>query len=257
MELRKYTNVREELPFPALSAMIRLGRKYQIDHLRDEGLARLKLEFPSTLEDWDSMDGDKYTHISWPDLVSGSTIAATIKLAHECNIQSILPALYLLYAPTMVSRRATRLHGHDALITLVGQDNQLFMHPDSLPVPYAALRSCVIGCGRLREAAAGQILGWRQRVGGIETCVAKKSCQNASRRLMRDLLRGDPIRNDVMESFENYEKTEAGLTRLRDLCGPCKEYARKAHEDGREAVWTALPIYFQLPAWGDLKDFEG
>lgn len=41
--------------------MIRLGKKYEIASLRDEGLARLKREFPTTLEEYDRLPGD-YTN---------------------------------------------------------------------------------------------------------------------------------------------------------------------------------------------------
>ena len=75
--------------------MIRLGIKYEITHLRDEGLARLKLEFPSKLEDFDKLNtiGNR-SSLRYP----GGPINAnflTINLAHECKIQSILPSIYL------------------------------------------------------------------------------------------------------------------------------------------------------------------
>lgn len=82
--------------------MIRLGRKYEIDHLRDEGLTRLKLEFPSDLNGWDALDVAKYTHILYAE-GGPDPVVATMKLAHECKIQSILPGLYLLFTSMMVN----------------------------------------------------------------------------------------------------------------------------------------------------------
>jgi hypothetical protein len=75
--------------------MIRLGRKYEISYLRDEGLARLKREFPTTLEEYDRLP-EEYLSFTYPETQCGlDPIVDIIKLAHECNIQSMLPALYL------------------------------------------------------------------------------------------------------------------------------------------------------------------
>jgi len=40
------------MPIDLLTAILRLGKKYEIGSLCDEGLKRLWLEFPNTLEQW-------------------------------------------------------------------------------------------------------------------------------------------------------------------------------------------------------------
>lgn len=113
-----------------------------------------------------------------------------------------------------------------------------------------------MGRERLMEAAIDKILGWRQRVGAIDGCAARKTCQTISRRLMRDLLQSHPDCEDLLDTWDDYADSETGKVRLGELCSPCKEHASKAHGEGRKTVWAALPTYFQLPAWEDLKDFE-
>lgn len=91
---RWYTNARECITFSAVAAMIRLGKKYEEHYLRDEGLARLKLESPSKLEDFDKLDFNNPVYIRYQEHTPDPTFA-TINLAHECKIRSILPCLYL------------------------------------------------------------------------------------------------------------------------------------------------------------------
>ncbi|KAJ3547312.1 hypothetical protein NMY22_g1702 [Coprinellus aureogranulatus] len=239
-----HTNVRELLPFSALSAMIRLGKKYEMPHLRDEGLARLKLEYPSKLKEYDNLDAVNFSHIHYSagddsdDDNNDDTepISDTIHLAHECGIQSVLPMLYLMFAAAMLST--------------------LKDHPDRLPLPYAALRSCVIGRDRLITAAMDKIFAWIHLVGSVDSCLAPKSCQSASKQLMADLIRYPPNCQGVFNTWKKYSIRVSVAGTLQGLCRPCKEYASNSYEKGREEVWDTLPTYFELPGWQDLKDFD-
>lgn len=108
MSGRGYTNVRQALPFSVIAAMIRMGKKYEIHYLRDEGLVRLKLEFPEKLNDFDKTPKSfPRTHIKCvsADEQANMEIEA-INLAHECGIQTILPALYFQVVLKMVSAKA-------------------------------------------------------------------------------------------------------------------------------------------------------
>jgi hypothetical protein len=90
-----------------IAALVRLGKKYDIIHLRDEGLVRLKLRFPATLEQLDgnlSSVGQYAKHIYCPDKTAkDDMIVSAIQLAHECDIQTILPALYCTLVQDTVS----------------------------------------------------------------------------------------------------------------------------------------------------------
>lgn len=90
------------MSFSAVAAMVRLGKKYDIPHLRDEGLARLKLQFPTRLEDFEKLSPTDYTHIKH---TSGDLAFAVVELAHECKIRSILPSLYFVVARNMVRKQ--------------------------------------------------------------------------------------------------------------------------------------------------------
>jgi hypothetical protein len=81
--------------------MIRLGRKYDIDHLRDEALLRLTVEFPTTLSEWENL-APNYTQIIHEEENDG-LLYDIVNLAHQNDIKSILPAAYYLCLQEIVS----------------------------------------------------------------------------------------------------------------------------------------------------------
>jgi len=80
------------MPIDLLAAILRLGKKYDIGYLCDEGLKRLRLEFPNTLEQWNT-SSQHYSHLG--DDVKPHNI---LQLCHELSISSCLPTAYLLFA---------------------------------------------------------------------------------------------------------------------------------------------------------------
>lgn len=41
-----------------------------------------------------------------------------------------------------------------------------------------------------------------------------------------------------------------------ELCTECGKEAKEIHDAGREKIWEMLPLFFGLPSWTDLKDFQ-
>ena len=70
--------------------MVRMGQKYEIKHLRDEGYRRLLAEFPATLEGWDLVH-EGTTHEIHPEPTMSFD---AIRLALESGIEVILPIAY-------------------------------------------------------------------------------------------------------------------------------------------------------------------
>ncbi|TEB27368.1 hypothetical protein FA13DRAFT_1736503 [Coprinellus micaceus] len=216
----------------ALAAMIRLGRKYEISYLRDEGLARLKREFPTTLEEYDRLP-EEYLSFTYPETQCGlDPIVDIIKLAHECNIQSILPALYLQATSWKL--------------------DELLYRPDCSSIPFRALCNIISGRDELLNARKD-----------LERCVL------FGQGIQAQWLRGAPepllalqTWTDCLESVEKMLKhvsidivRKGALDHMR-LCRACLLKAQEAHNRVRKDVWDELPGYFKLPGWGELKDFQ-
>ena len=83
-------DMRKSMPIDLLAAILRLGKKYEIDYLCDEGLKRLRLDLPNTLEQWNT-SYETYSHIC---VVEDQKI---LQLCYELSISSCLPTAYLVF----------------------------------------------------------------------------------------------------------------------------------------------------------------
>jgi len=92
-----------------LSAILRLGKKYDIGYLCEEGLKLLRLEFPTTLEIWHACSGGD-TRIN-PGVGTTSVVMTVIGLSHELSIPRCLPVAYFRFVTsnTLVSSSLRRL----------------------------------------------------------------------------------------------------------------------------------------------------
>jgi hypothetical protein len=76
--------MRKKMPFDHIAAILRLGKKYEIDHLCDEGLKRLRPEYPNTLEQWNT-SCDAHSSIEPHDELD------VLQLCYQLSISSCLP----------------------------------------------------------------------------------------------------------------------------------------------------------------------
>ena len=82
------------MPISLIAVMLRLGKKYDMEHFLKEAVARLKHEFPRKLSRWDSISDQSFSKIEQTgDLV----MLDIIILAREVGLQSILPLAYYLF----------------------------------------------------------------------------------------------------------------------------------------------------------------
>jgi hypothetical protein len=105
--------MREKMSVDFLGAILRLGKKYDIGYLCEEGLRRLRLEFPTTLEQW---------YICYRECIhieSYSKVAMTILgLCYELSIHRCLPVAYFL-AATSYTLVSSPLHCLLLLINII------------------------------------------------------------------------------------------------------------------------------------------
>ena len=106
------------MPIPLIAVMLRLGKKYDMEHFLKEAVARLQYEFPRNLSDWDSISEQPFSKIAQ----SGDAVLLDIiTLAREAGLQSILPLAYYLFCrhkDRMVHNLVMdKLHASYSLIT--------------------------------------------------------------------------------------------------------------------------------------------
>ncbi|KAJ3528882.1 hypothetical protein NMY22_g9227 [Coprinellus aureogranulatus] len=233
-----YVNTDAVLTLSAIAAMIRLGRKYEINHLKEEGLRRLKRQFPVTLDDYDVLDPFAYSHVSFKDSPEDAStehekVFAFINIAHECGIQSILPTLYL---------ESTRC-----------SLESLLYDSEDLRIPYSAHRSCILGREKL-------LFSWMERPHSVvvaDNCLTRSVCKAGSRVLGNALRMPPDELGAIMFPWAAFIGTWPAVEEAsKILCQACMEGVKKAHDAERQKLWDALPSFFKLPDWGNLKDFE-
>src|SRR5258705_7527621 len=98
MVLKRTFNLVEDLNARVVRSMLRLGRKYAIAHIENKALQALHHDYPTTLQEWDSLSLNR-RHIKYGDerLAKSNTTTRVISIAHEFKLFTILPAAYAKY----------------------------------------------------------------------------------------------------------------------------------------------------------------
>jgi hypothetical protein len=82
-----YLHTETQVSFALIAAMLRLGTKYDMKSLREEAIAYLSAECPSTLKAWDE-DNSHFDHYD-------GVLFDLVNLAREYALLVLLPALFL------------------------------------------------------------------------------------------------------------------------------------------------------------------
>ncbi|KAJ3528883.1 hypothetical protein NMY22_g9226 [Coprinellus aureogranulatus] len=246
-------NSNEVISFEVISALIRFGKKYAVPTLMNEGLKRLKREFPTTLDAFDALDPRSYTHFEFeegPDYIQASLLI--IKLAHECNIQSILPAVYLEVARADLVRRHPKYKCPNNIgLTINGHTQEKLLYQHSNPsIPFDAFKSCIYGREMLSRAWADIV----QNITVPDKCPSKE-CRIAASSLYKQLVKIPPEIGSILYPWPKFVTVWPCVEEAsRGLCGQCREEVQRSHDKLRRPIWDTLPSYFKLPDWKELKD---
>ncbi|KDR67625.1 hypothetical protein GALMADRAFT_257854 [Galerina marginata CBS 339.88] len=226
-------DMRKLTPFRRLAAILRLGKKYEIDYLRDEGLQRLRLKFPSSLDLWDESYYDcLYT-------VSETLRYDAINLAHELSIQTILPALYAAVVKDY--------NAEDILSGLTANEKRIYLNED-------ALKHCLIGRDNVLIFVQEHLRDWVGRTDIIPApdCHSTEACQPQKSDVILRLRAFDSSYGTI----EIFNPAPALGPKFQKICPVCTKSVEQAYKDLRQELWQSLPSYFGLPKWKDLKDFD-
>lgn len=91
---RQYHAAKQPIPFEACRALLRLGRKYEIQTLFNEAVSRLKRDIPTSLAEYDKMSIPN----DWTEFVSTPTLLYQIaEFCQRSCIPEIRCALPLIY----------------------------------------------------------------------------------------------------------------------------------------------------------------
>ncbi|CAA7261831.1 unnamed protein product [Cyclocybe aegerita] len=223
------------LPIGQLSAILSMGRKYEITYLRDRALPRLRRCFPTTLKEWDDSfaDGNGPTILFEPMLY---TIESVISLAHTHGITTVLPGAYLFYlsqAPPDEILRGDR--------NILSQEVRV---------------QCVLG----RDDLIRRIHLFVHMWGRSNKFMPPAECPNTRQ---CEFLKADVLEELAICLWLTDDKTVWDLSpdiptsrMIRTLCISCAASVKACYNEARQHIWAELPEFFALPDWEDLEDFD-
>ena len=214
-------------PFPVVAAYLRLGRKYEIEHLRTEALTALSMAFPSTCDGFLALSDNGQSSIApYPALLFD-----VIALAREIGKLDILPAAYFSYCRSyQIDEILGGIEREDGTLSVLSAEDQ---------------KSLLRGWHALVDNLNGQSLYWILEDAELEC--GKQACDLARKTVFLNLFTCRYPRPDISISVSKWDvKWE------KDLCKHCRIACARLHKQGSYVKWSQLPEMFDLPDWGDL-----
>ncbi|KAJ7645667.1 hypothetical protein DFH06DRAFT_1476892 [Mycena polygramma] len=222
----------EQLTFPVVAAIVRLGRKYDFDRLLTAAVARLTATFPRTLTERGS---NRYSPAPGRRIVyDPALLFDTINLAIRNGLPALLPTLYfdvlLISEETDVLQTVlTGLHRADGTSVTLSLESQMTL---------------ISSRKRVTSAQATHMFGWLNSTRlPTAACVSTKRCIDARDFLARPIF--IPLYNlRVMHKWwwDN------------NFCVECRKTTKAEFEAGSQRFWDMLPKLFGLPPWADLEN---
>ncbi|KAF9554986.1 hypothetical protein CPC08DRAFT_821334 [Agrocybe pediades] len=254
-ENQKKHNPGREIEGTRAAALYRLGNKYGIDYLRDEMLLRLKIFFPSTLQDY-QLDRE-YEMITatlppaFRDLLldrkfiihpfgtlTVQDMMALANLAYQYKIMIVLPAVYARFA-------------HLSNVWIAFNTSLLEFKDLKDPLNPEFLNTCFVGKERIASAIQKAV---SVRVGScnpLPPCDRRPKCTATASDILWQI--GSIACNQGIRCFILSVQRVLDSSDL-PVCEKCvKTVMTTEYEPIREELWDNLPTYFGLPTWEEIK----
>ncbi|TCD70988.1 hypothetical protein EIP91_000486 [Steccherinum ochraceum] len=228
------------LTFIEVSAMLRLGSKYQVERIRAEAVRRLELCFPDDLDSFCTTGSDSFIYCA-PDFPyfyepSRTTVSLTlddckavINLARAHDLNNLLPAAF--YSCTLIATEELVLQKHKKII---GGTSWVLSDEDA--VLCIELKSWFKVALRINIAASFVSVG-------DDYCQFPDSCQESKSRMLERLFGKDL---GGLALLDSYSLTYAPIS--TEFCHLCTEECKQIYSEKRQAVWEKLHEYFAAPA---------
>jgi len=232
---KKYFYADVPIPFATVSAMLRIGMKYEIANLRDEGIRLLQHCFPSSFP---KLKPPKDMFTDFPgheEAMSGRPLEvhpevlmitqdamAVVDLAERFNLQNLLPVAFYYCAQCT----------HDQMVQGVVEKRWSLR----------ALVTCLDGMTSLRQTNISNI---KALLSGelSHLCDTEEECHSILRDVVYDL-----STDSVLTAPLPLEPWADRISCYR-ICDPCGEHLKEEHEGCRRATWNILGEYFGVSPW--------
>ncbi|KAJ3516381.1 hypothetical protein NMY22_g14224 [Coprinellus aureogranulatus] len=237
---------KEPIPFDTASALLRLGRKYEIRSVFREVLCRLKADIPTTLVAFDDLPDPNY----WKEIgYEPGILFKVTELLHLSGFPEVRCILPLAYFWCCGEKMDVIIKGD---VEDTGED--LVKVP---PLSPEVALVCLAGRQKLIDRFDA-VFSWANAVGSYEKCEDPARCSSISKTLMNALWRPEPQLDRMLDSWALLHKTlsnaETDPVIVKKLCNYCYIVAHHRYTTKRAETWRSLPSYFDLPDWDVLYD---
>ncbi|KAI0365136.1 hypothetical protein BV20DRAFT_954876 [Pilatotrama ljubarskyi] len=220
--------------FAQLSALIRMGHKYAIQDILEDGIARLKKYYPSDFDTWE----DVLTRTSYVN--SGAANAPqVVALSRLTDTPSLLPGAFLdcCSTTTLVDTVLGEAGGDDSPCAYTNMLSQLERED---------VGRVIAGKAELTHARALRMFALLRSV-PCEFCHRPERCALATQRTLqeyelselKEATRGQHLFSPLHEWFWD------GAENAR-LCGPCDATSMQLDNRMRIEAWCMLPKVFDV-----------
>ncbi|KAF7326093.1 BTB domain-containing protein [Mycena kentingensis (nom. inval.)] len=242
----------EPMALNKVAAMMRLGRKYEMDSMLQDAISRIRYDFPRKLEDWDEHTANKIE----PNMDSASYLCQMLLLMYEFELWSSVPiATFWLIQEWPIVRvlllRAPQFSNEDNHKEAVIEN----LEKTEAQVPSRLYASIAAGVERL-SIHQKKALSWLATTDPIpaNACITPMLCTDARILKYHNALwtPDSAWRFSVLSGWTN--EWEGWEDYNVYFCPACNAAGSGRFDEVRKATWEALPRIFGFPAWDSLKD---
>ncbi|KAF7352240.1 BTB domain-containing protein [Mycena venus] len=215
--------------FHILGAVLNMSHKYEVAVLWKHALTHVSHFYPTTLSDWDQLDGKSS---EWQDdlLEEPGETSPIIALARRLSIDWILPAAFY----------------HVSRFT----EERVLLASDTLDLSDKIL--CMSACRLLEAPSVSDVLDflWSPQV--IDGCLSPEMCtkRKFTARRAAEKKRKRDVDEAPLMSLRIWEEKD---WEILQVCPVCLPTLKIAHQQARQSLWDRLPVMFNLPDWAELK----
>lgn len=215
--------------------MLRLGSKYQVDHVREEAILRLRRCFPNTLSAFPARNvylQDPGFSISEGLFLRKKDAIGVVNLARAFDLDFLLPPAFYLCSQL----------DYDELVDGVSDDCGGTMRLSSHD-----LKICLKGRSLLTKA---DIRSLRPLFfpAASPACKQPALCVDIMRELVQELWYENLANPNALVEATHWLKSYA-IARQNPLCPTCIDDLMEAYDTQRQQTWDSLGVFFEVTPW--------
>lgn len=219
----------DRAPLTDLRMALRIGQKYLVPMLFANAVYLLRDNLPTSLAQWRSSKKKQFKQF----VIDGGkdNVLNLLSVLREVGLETLLPPLYLLCLYNFSTDEIAAANGvqpHDQIMLMLARD-------------------------KILHSLTKYSFKWTVDIYGSRRCKMSDTCDEAR----------CEVRAEVFEILQ--EKPASAFAALIlvswdfddvDLCQHCLAKAQQTHEEGLQKFWHALPSFFGLKPWQELRDFQ-